>query len=87
MLFAACNSEQITMPIKQKNNAKLIGIWSNGIGENAFFEIKKDSIYYVDDFISYRYFLAGDTIKIFYPDWTLLGLLVLSKARCLSPKV
>ncbi|NNV55172.1 hypothetical protein [Limnovirga soli] len=55
-------------PIKQANN-KLLGIWSDGSSENATFIIKSDSVYYVDQFKSYKYVLNDDSIKIIYPDW------------------
>jgi len=49
---------------------KLIGIWTDGSSDNATFDIKKDSIFYVDQFKSYRYSLNQDSIKIYYPDFT-----------------
>lgn len=33
---------------KQSNYSKLLGIWTDGNSENAVFDIRKDSIYYVD---------------------------------------
>lgn len=52
---------------------KLRGIWTDGSSENATFDIGKDSIYYVDQFASFKYALTGDTIKIKYPEWTFVG--------------
>lgn len=48
----------------------IIGIWTNGSTENATFEIKSKSIYYVDDFQDYTCVLKNDTIEIKYPDYT-----------------
>jgi len=48
---------------------KIIGIWTDGSPENATFDIRKDSIYYVDDFESFKYFLRGDIIEIHYSDF------------------
>lgn len=64
---------------KQSNYSKLLGIWTDGNSENAVFDIRKDSIYYVDQFATYRYSLTGDTITIFYPDWTFTGAISFSK--------
>lgn len=47
----------------------LIGIWTDGNSENATFEIKNDSIYYVDAFKSYNYSVQHDSIKIWYDDY------------------
>lgn len=47
----------------------IMGIWTNGSTENATFEIKSKSIYYVDDFQDYSYKLKNDTIEIKYPDY------------------
>lgn len=51
-------------------NNKLIGIWTDGRTENATFDIRKDSIYYVEQMKSYRYSTRGDSIKIYYEDYT-----------------
>ncbi|HEV8506054.1 MAG TPA: hypothetical protein VGQ53_11660 [Chitinophagaceae bacterium] len=55
------------------NSNKIRGIWTDGSSENATFEIRKDSIYYVDELSSYKYSLVGNSIKIKYPDWTFTG--------------
>ncbi|HEX8019730.1 hypothetical protein [Mucilaginibacter sp.] len=46
----------------------IIGIWAINGGENPIFEINKDSIYYPEHSVSYRYKIAGDSIRIKY-DW------------------
>jgi hypothetical protein len=61
------------------NLPKHVGIWTDGSSENATFDIRKDSIYYVDQFVPYKYSLRGDSIKIFYPDWTFTGAVSFSK--------
>ncbi|HVW95201.1 MAG TPA: hypothetical protein VHA56_04495 [Mucilaginibacter sp.] len=52
-----------------KSNKKAIGVWTNGNSANATFEIKEDSIYYVDQFKSYKYLISKDSIHIYYPDY------------------
>lgn len=61
------------------SNSNLLGAWTDGSSENASFEIRKDSIYYVDQFATYKYSLTGDIIKIYYPDWTFTGAINFSK--------
>ena len=48
---------------------KILGIWGNEYSENAVFEIRNDSIYYVDQFKTYKYKLKDSTITIFYHDY------------------
>lgn len=48
---------------------KILGIWGNEYSENAVFEIRRDSIYYVDQFKTYKYIIKDSTITIFYPDY------------------
>lgn len=71
-------TEKISETIKpdklQRSNCettknRIIGIWTNGSTENATFEIKSKTIYYVDDFKDYDYKLKNDTIEIAYPDY------------------
>ena len=64
---------------KQNNSKKLIGVWTDGSSENASFDVRKDNIYYVEQFATYRYSFNGDTVKIFYPDWTFTGAVSFSK--------
>ena len=64
----ADNKQNVT-----KYTDRLKGIWTNGSSENGTFDISNDSIYYVDQFTSYKYELFDDTIKIKYPDWTFVG--------------
>jgi hypothetical protein len=64
---------------KKTNQSNLLGIWTDGSSENATFDIKKDSIYYVDQFASYKYSLRADSIKINYPDYTFAGAVSFSK--------
>ena len=49
---------------------KILGIWTDGTTENATFDIRKDSIFYVDQFESYRYLLKKDSINVYYSDYT-----------------
>jgi hypothetical protein len=55
----------------QKND--LYGFWTDGSTENVTFEIKHDSIYYVDQSEAYKYVLEDGFIKIYYPDFIFKG--------------
>jgi hypothetical protein len=55
------------------HNSDLYGLWTDGSTENATFEIRKDSIYYVEQFAAYKYVLDEDFITIYYPDTTYRG--------------
>jgi len=73
-------SEKINVSSKEiKNKADFLGIWTDGYSENASFNIRKDSIYYVDQFATYKYDIIGDSIKIYYPEWTFAGSISMSK--------
>ena len=72
-------SIQVDDNVKKNRSLKLLGIWTDGSSENATFDIRKDSIYYVDQFATYNYSLSGDSIKIFYPDWTFTGAISFTK--------
>ncbi|MFP5042927.1 hypothetical protein [Parasediminibacterium sp. JCM 36343] len=50
--------------------SRLKGIWTNGKTENAVFEIKQNTIYYVDDLATYKYTLFGNKLTIIYPDFS-----------------
>ncbi len=50
------------------NDSTLLGIWTDGQTENATFQIKQDSIFYVDHLENYHYRLESDSIFIHYPD-------------------
>jgi hypothetical protein len=54
--------------VKASLKDSLIGIWTDGSDANATFDIRRDSIYYVDQFASYKYSLTADSIKIMYDD-------------------
>ena len=58
---------------------KLIGIWTDGSSENASFEIKSDSIQYLDPFEEYKYDRYGDSIVIYYSDYIYKGRIFLVK--------
>ncbi len=46
------------------NNPQLIGVWGKVKGENAKFEIKSDSIYYLDDLSSCKYSATNDSLFV-----------------------
>lgn len=52
---------------------ELQGVWATSIGENASFWIKKDSIFYLDNFKSYKYCTKEDSIFIYYDNWIYKG--------------
>jgi hypothetical protein len=49
--------------------SKILGAWTNHQTENATFEIRKDSIFYVDALESYSYRLDGNKIIIRFPEY------------------
>ena len=75
--------EKASVQVEDKGNEinklEVFGIWTDGSSENANFEIRKDSIYYVDQFASYKYSLSSDSIKILYTDWTFTGAVSFTK--------
>ncbi len=83
--FEAKKAVAKTVETKQKqlhNNAKITtdkitGIWTDGSTENATFEIKSKSIYYVEYFENYDYQLNNDTIEIKFPDYIYRAAIVL----------
>lgn len=58
-----------TQPSLKTDREKIMGIWTNSSTQNAVFDIRKDSIYYVEKFESYKYVLKQDSIQIYYPDF------------------
>jgi hypothetical protein len=70
---------QVDDNAKQTNQSDLSGVWTDGSSENAILDIRKDSIYYVDQSASYKYSLSNDSIKILYPDWTFTGAVIFNK--------
>ncbi|MBC7722865.1 MAG: hypothetical protein H7068_12630 [Pedobacter sp.] len=69
------NEQQSTCRLKEK----VLGIWADGSSENASFEIRLDSIYYVDHFASYKYKIIDSTITIHYPDFVSVAKLTFIK--------
>ncbi|MFL5741026.1 MAG: hypothetical protein ACJ75B_12465 [Flavisolibacter sp.] len=57
----------------------LMGFWTYEPSLKPLFEIREDSIYYVDHSVSYTYFLKRDTILIQYPDWNFRARVKLEK--------
>ena len=49
--------------------SKLKGVWTDGTTENAVFEIKENTIFYVDNSATYKYTLTGNRMTITYPDY------------------
>ncbi|QIL76320.1 hypothetical protein [Hymenobacter sp. HDW8] len=86
VVLSACDSRQNAMSEKGDSimnsvdkelidnfNSKILGSWTDSANNNAVFEIRKDSIYYIDQFAAYKYRLRGDSIVIFYPDLKFSG--------------
>lgn len=63
------NELKVTSNLKQK----VLGIWGGDYSENAVFEIRKDSIYNIDQFKTFKYSLEDSTITIFYTDFVYSG--------------
>ena len=61
------------LSFQEKDKNPITGIWTDKSTENATFEIKDKTIYYVDDFATYKYTFKNNVIKIYYPDYTLAG--------------
>lgn len=66
VVFSCKNSKPV---VDSGSQTKVIGIWTDGNSENASFQISKDSIYYVDHFLTFKYEVKGDSIYIHYPDY------------------
>ncbi|MFZ5551757.1 MAG: hypothetical protein ACOZCO_01475 [Bacteroidota bacterium] len=66
LLFTACKPKLVT---HTNFSEKVQGIWTDGNSENASFQISKDSIYYVDHFLTFKYEVKKDSIFIHYPDY------------------
>jgi hypothetical protein len=54
-------------------NDLIIGVW--GIDEQPSFEIKNDSIFYIDSDKSYKYSISDSNITIFYEDFIYKGII------------
>jgi len=63
----------INGPAKQPIASSPLGIWTDGSNENATFEIRKDSIYYIEQFATYQYSILDNNIKIQSPGGTFTG--------------
>jgi hypothetical protein len=62
--------DTVKTKISIKNSDNLIfGVWRSLNDEDPIFEIKRDSIYYIDQFASYKYSIIDDSITIFYSDY------------------
>lgn len=49
-------------------STNIIGIWAINGEENPIFEINKDSIYYPEHAVSYKYKITGNSIRINYDE-------------------
>jgi hypothetical protein len=70
-------STTVTIPeVKNASNSadslksKLKGAWTDGATDDATFDVKDKTIFYVDLGSDYKYSLRGDVISIKYPDYT-----------------
>ncbi len=57
------------------------GIWKLKGDENPTFEIKRDSIYYIDQGEIYAFNTKSDSIFIFYNDWIYKGLFAIKEGK------
>jgi hypothetical protein len=69
------NSKEIS--IRKTNSIK--GIWTDGSSENATFQINEKTIYYVDELKEYKYSFKNNTLKIFFQDYTFIGVVSFKK--------
>jgi predicted small secreted protein len=68
------NSKQDSA-IEKRGTSNILGVWTNDSIENSTFDLRKDSIFYVDLFATYKYSIIGDSIKIYYRNWTFTGMI------------
>jgi hypothetical protein len=61
--------------------SKMLGVWKLEGDENPTFEIKKDSIYYIDQGEMYSYKTNKDSIVIFYKDFIYKGIYTMEKGK------
>jgi hypothetical protein len=54
---------------ENKHQKNLLGYWALKGEQNSTFVIGTDSIYYTDEFKSYKYKIIQDSIKIYYDDF------------------
>jgi hypothetical protein len=66
-------------PIQDKLETKILGIWTDGTTDNAAFEIRKDSIFYVDQLLTFKYSIDKDSIQINYNDWVFKSKIFIQK--------
>jgi hypothetical protein len=76
--ICACNNQSTSGPGSAKddlssNNEKILGIWTDSSSQNALFDIRKDSIYYIEQLQAFPYIVYRDTIKINFGDHVLTG--------------
>ncbi len=58
-------------PVEQAKSTSesLIGLWAVVGDENVTFDIRPDSLYYPEQFKSYKYQIKGDSVRIYYDDF------------------
>lgn len=71
MFMCRANNAKVA---KDDEKTKLQGVWGKSINENASFWIKSDSIYYPENFISYKFTTKRDSIFIQYDGWIYKGI-------------
>ena len=59
----------LLLSFQQKKSDTIKGLWTDKSTENAIYEIKDKTIYYVDDFTTYKYTYKNNIIKIYYSDY------------------
>lgn len=59
----------LLVSFQQRKSDTIKGLWTDKSTENATFEIKDKTIYYVDDFVTYKYTYKNNIIKIYYSDY------------------
>ena len=74
VIYTSCNHHHSPMIVENSNidtlKNKIIGLWG-GLGEDsAVWNIKADSIYYLQQSAAYPYKLIADSLMIYFPDHT-----------------
>ena len=72
-LRCLCQGLQKTQSSINAYGKELKGTWTDGSSDNATFEIKKDSICYVDELSCFKYSLVEDKLKIKFADYLFIG--------------
>ena len=71
------SNSQTDINVQKSKDKSILGVWQLVDEENPVFEIKKDSIFYIDQFTNYKYSTNENSITIFYTDNVYKGVFTL----------